>query len=343
MTSLAATSPAHSSDRRATLAGLSYGLGAGALWGLVFLAPELAGEFNPLQLTIGRYLCYGVIAAALVAPRWRALAPRLSRRQALDLIWLSLAGNTLYYVMLSGAVQAGGIAMTSLVVGFLPVAVTVIGGHDAGAVPLRRLLPSLMLCAAGAVCIGWEALAGPRVGASGDRVVGLLCAIGALASWTAYAVGNTRCLRRLEHVSAHDWNLLTGVVTGVQAIALIPFALALETTHHDIDEWARFAAVSAGVAVLASIVGNTLWNRMSRLLPLTLVGQMILFETLFALIHAFLWESRLPTLPEVAALAFVVMSVLSCLAAHRTPVAVDSSLRRLTEPLTSVFSGGEGR
>jgi drug/metabolite transporter (DMT)-like permease len=60
-----------------------------------------------------------------------------------------------------------------------------------------------------------------------------------------------------------------------------------------------------------------LWNRMSRLLPLTMVGQMILFETLFALLYGFLWERRLPTVLELAAFLLVVASVLSCLAAHR--------------------------
>lgn len=58
---------------------------------------------------------------------------------------------------------------------------------------------------------------------------------------------------------------------------------------------------------------------MSRLLPLTLVGQMILFETLFALIYGLLWECRMPTTLEAVALLFVVMSVTWCLAAHRQP------------------------
>ena len=55
--------------RSRTWAGIACGIGAGALWGLVFLAPELVREFTPLQMTIGRYLCYGLIAAVLVAPR----------------------------------------------------------------------------------------------------------------------------------------------------------------------------------------------------------------------------------------------------------------------------------
>ena len=306
-----------------TWTGVACGMGAGALWGLVFLAPELVHEFNPLQITIGRYLCYGLIAAALVTPRWRSLVAHIPRRQWWNLVWLAFAGNTLYYLLLASAVQTGGIAMTSLVIGFMPVAVTVVGSRDHGAVPLRKLMPSLLLCAAGAVCIGWQAIAGPSVGSSTRQMVGLVCAVGALASWTSYAIGNARSLVRLEHVSSHDWSLLTGIVTGAQSLLLIPFALALSHTNHETEAWARFAAVSVGVAVLASIAGNALWNRMSRLLPLTLVGQMILFETLFALLYGFLWESRLPTVLEVVALVFVVMSVLTCLAAHRKPVIVE--------------------
>lgn len=298
-----------------TLSGITCGIGAGALWGLVFLAPELARDYAPLELAIGRYLAYGAISAMLIGPRWSVLAAGLSRRDWLSLAWLALAGNTLYYILLSTAVQTGGIAMTSLVIGFLPVAVTIIGSRDHGAVPLHLLAPSLALCAAGALCIGWQAVAMP--GAGGAQLTGLLCAIGALASWTAFAVGNSRCLARLGQVSAHDWNLLTGIVTGAQSIALIPIAAALAPAGHDTAAWLRFVGLSIGVALFASILGNALWNRMSRLLPLTMVGQMILFETLFALIYGFIWEGRLPRFLEIAAFALVVTSVFSCISVHR--------------------------
>src|SRR3546814_3350309 len=71
-------------------------------------------------------------------------------------------------------------------------------------------------------------------------MIGLLCAVGALLSWTGFAVGNSRCLARLDHISAHDWNLLIGVVTGAQALALIPVSLLTEPIHHDADAWPRF-------------------------------------------------------------------------------------------------------
>jgi drug/metabolite transporter (DMT)-like permease len=111
------------------------------------------------------------------------------------------------------------------------------------------------------------------------------------------------------------------VTTGLQSLVLLPLAWWLEPAPHAVEAWWRFAAVSLAVAALASIVGNALWNRMSRLLPLTLVGQMILFETLFALLYGFAWAQRWPTGLEWAALVCVVAGVLMCLKAHRTPAA----------------------
>ncbi|QYM96329.1 DMT family transporter [Dickeya ananatis] len=314
-------------DSKKTVAGVACGMGAGALWGLVFLAPELVRAFSPLQIAIGRYAAYGVISLILLVPRWPSLVRRLTRREWVALGWLSMAGNTLYYILLSSAVQMAGIAITSLVIGFMPVVVTLIGSRDQGAVPLRRLLPSLLMCAAGALCIGWQALGASVSTARGSQVVGLLCALGALVSWSSFAVGNSRWLTRVAPVSGHDWNLLMGIVTGVQSMALMPVAIILNTSSHSNIDWAQFAGVSIGVAVLASIVGNLFWNQMSRLLPLTLVGQMILFETLFALIYGFLWEQRLPTYLEAAAFTLVVCSVISCISVHRKPTHRDNEDR----------------
>nr|WP_260929758.1 DMT family transporter [Novosphingobium sp. 9] len=297
--------------------GIACGMGAGALWGLVFLAPELVRAFTPLQLAIGRYLAYGLLAAALLSPRWGRLLRVLDRSEWRALVWLALTGNTIYYVLLSSAIQLGGIAMTSLVIGFLPVAVTIIGSRDQGAVPLRKLAPSLVLCMGGALCIGWQALSAPASGSTATQITGLACAIGALVSWTTYAVCNSRCLARLEHVSAHDWSLLTGIMTGAQALLLIPVTVLFEPLRHSGTAWLQFTGVSLAVAIFASIVGNGLWNRMSRLLPLTMVGQMILFETLFALLYGFAWEHRLPTLLEAGAFALVVLSVTSCISTHQ--------------------------
>lgn len=307
------------------MAGVAFGAGAGALWGLVFLAPALVADFGALQLTAGRYIAYGLLAAILVAPRWRRLAGLLTRQDWATLAVLAVLGNVLYYVLLAKAVQLGGIAMTSLVIGFLPVAVAVAGRRDHDAAPFAQLVPSLMLSVAGGVVVAAETLGRAPAGGLAIQAAGLACAVGALASWTAFAVGNARTLARLDKISAHDWSLLLGVVTGLQGAALVPLALAFEPTDHAAGAWVRFAAVCIAIGLLASVVGNAFWNRMSRLLPLTMVGQMILFETLFALLYGFLWEQRSPTPLEWLAMALVLSSVLSGAWAHRRP-------RRSTAP-----------
>ncbi len=303
--------------------GAAAGLASGALWGLVFLAPKMAPEASPLLLSAGRYLAYGLSAAVLVAPMWRGLAARLDAMAWRALIWLSLAGNLVYFVFLVVAIHYAGVAASALIVGMVPVVVALWGLKDADAPPLRRVGPPIALAALAVGLIGWEAM---RRGGGGETTdgagiwIGLACAFAALICWTAYAVGNSRWMGRLTDVTPHQWSLLTGVVTGVLALALAVPALWLAGPM-DGEAWGRLAAVSAGVAVFASVIGNAFWNQASRLLPLSLLGQMIVSETLFAMVYGYAWERRGPTTVEVAAMAMMIVSVVWCVRAHR-PAAV---------------------
>jgi drug/metabolite transporter (DMT)-like permease len=303
--------------------GVSNGLAAGALWGLVFLAPQVLSDFSPVQLAAARYLSYGVIAALLLAPRWRMVLPQLGRAEWGALVWLSMLGNILYYVLLASAVQWAGGASTSLIIGLLPLVVTVVGARDAGAIRFRALAPPLLLSLCGVVLVGVESLLAEAGRQASDasiwlRVAGLLCAGGALISWSAYSIGNSRWLVRRPQISSHDWSLLTGIATGALALLLVIPAFWQGVAHTG-GAWLRFWSVNVGVAVLASVVGNAAWNRASRLLPLTLMGQMIVFETMFALLYGFLWEQRLPSKLEVLAILCLLTGVLWCASLHRRP------------------------
>jgi drug/metabolite transporter (DMT)-like permease len=303
-----------------TSLGITAGVLAGALWGLVFLAPELTRGFTPIQLSAGRYIAYGIVAAILIARSWRRLVICLTWKEWRGLIWLSLTGNIIYYIFLAKAVQVGGVAMASIVIGLLPVVVTLVASRDTDAVPLRQLIPSLVLSTAGLVCISWQTLSVQ----GHSSLTGLLCAIGALVSWTAYAVGNSRWLARLQSVTSHEWSLLTGLVTGVEALLLAVPAFCMSTPAHDSTDWMHFTAVVTGVAIFCSIIGNGFWNYASRALPLTLMGQMIVFETVFAAVYGFLWEKRWPTIAESAAMGLLIAGVVSCASVHRPKKKVDA-------------------
>ncbi|MFZ4164262.1 DMT family transporter [Brevundimonas sp. NPDC058933] len=299
--------------------GVASGCAAGAMWGLVFLAPKIAPEASPLMLTAGRYLAYGLIAALLIAPRWRRVTAALDWKAWRALAWLSLAGNIIYFVFLVVSVHFAGVGASALIVGMVPVVVALWGMKDKDAPPLSRVAPPIAVAALAVGLIGWESMSqGGGVGHDGAQILmGLGCALAALLSWSAFAVGNSRWMGRLPDVSPHDWSLLTGVVTGGFALLLaVPAVLTMGVWPS--EAWVRLIGVSLAVAVFASIIGNAFWNQASRLLPLTMLGQMIVSETLFAFLYGFLWEGRGPTVIEIVAMSLMVVSVVWCVRAHRS-------------------------
>lgn len=305
--------------RERLVAGLGNGVAAGALWGLVFLTPQLLADFTPLQQAAARYLAYGLIAAPLLAPRWKAATGHLDAAAWRGLAWLSLLGNLLYFVLLAAAVLWAGGAATALIVGLVPVAVTVATAGGGDGPRLRALAGPCALCVAGVALVAFDALHAGRGGAAtaGTRALGLACAVGALAAWSAYSIANARWLQRHPGISGRDWSLLTGVATGALAPLLVApaFAMGGPDTHGPGD-WLRFWGMAAGLALFASVIGNAFWNRASRLLPLSLMGQMIVFETIFALVYGFLWEQRLPGPLEWLAMGCLLGGVLWCASLH---------------------------
>ena len=299
--------------------GLLCGLIAGAFWGGVFLAPKLLDAFTPLQVTAGRYIAYGLASIVLLAPVWRSVMGRMEGRDWRDLFLLSLLGNLIYYVGLAISVQTSGVALASLVIGLLPVTVTLLGAKPGEGVPLRKLIAPLALVVAGGVCINVAVFTQNQGVGLGKQLIGLLGALLALAVWTVYAVWNARRLATTPKFTSHEWSLLTGVATGLLSLVLVP-AFFLGGKAHVPAAWGWFWMVSFAVAIGASVIGNGLWNAASRYLPLSLSGQMIVFETLFALLYGFLHEGRWPHGLETAAIVLMLAGVVWSVRLHRPKV-----------------------
>jgi drug/metabolite transporter (DMT)-like permease len=318
--------PGNVDEESAMRRGVTYGVMAGALWGMVFLIPRLLPDFAPLLLGASRCMMYGVVSLAAAAPIARRLAAKLTRADLVALAKLAFVGNLVYYVFLTAAVHRVGIGPTSLIVGVLPVTVTLAGRRDAGSVPLARLVWPLALVVAGIVCINVDVFsADPAIATGGadiwNKLVGVLCALGALASWTWFAVENTRSLRRLAHFDSNEWSVLLGLATGVLGAALwLPAALlpesALGQASASATRWHVFWLLNLALAVGASWLGTGLWNAAAKRLPLTLSGQMIVFETLFALIYGFAYDERLPRPLEAAAIALLLAGVMWSVRRH---------------------------
>ena len=67
---------------------------------------------------------------------------------------------------------------------------------------------------------------------------------------------------------------------------------------------------------------NGLWNAATRRLPMSLGGQLIVFETLFACAYAYLNEQRLPGPVEALAIVLLTVGVLWAIGLHRAMAAL---------------------
>lgn len=251
-------------------------------------------------------------------PRLRSLFARLERSDYGALVRHALAGNIVYYILLALGVTLAGVAPTSLIIGVLPIAVTLLGRKDHGAVSLRALALPLAVVAAGIACINIDIYLAARAQAgSASRVAaGVVCAGGALLCWSWYTVDNARYLKRNPHFSSAEWSALYGIASGALALVLGLGVLAVRHAHilgaagsASGRDWTAFWVTNALLALGASVIGNHLWNIASRRVPVTLSGQLILFETLFALLYGFILADRLPRFLELAAMVLLVIGV----------------------------------
>lgn len=292
------------------LTGIIAGLAAGALWGLVFVAPRMVSGFSGLDLTAGRFLVYGIVATGVLAFSWRR-ARKPTWAQAWAALWLSVLGFTGYYWVLVLAIRDSGTEMPALIVGTIPLWVMLLGKPHS--LRWRTLLPGLALTAAGLALMAQV----PTVAHSTHYARGLVLSVLAMACWTAFALLNAAWLRRHPDVSATDWANWLGVATGLGGLGL---ALGLGTPLPQLvaqPGWPLFAVVALAIGFGSSWLATILWNMASQRLPASLCGQLIVSETLFALFYSFIWDGNWPTAAQLTATLLFTAGILASIKAHK--------------------------
>jgi drug/metabolite transporter (DMT)-like permease len=299
------------------LTGILAGLAAGALWGLVFVAPRMVemgpGGYSSIDLTAGRFAVYGVLAALvmLVGMRSRRL-PTL--RQAWAALVMSVLGFSGYYLLLVLAIRDAGTEVPSLVIGTIPIWVMLLGKPQG--LRWAALLPGLALTLAGlALMMGSTHEAGQ--GAATHFWRGMLFVSASLVCWTAFAILNSAWLKRHPEVNATDWANWLGVATGLGALLMwVAAGSDVNVLAGREDRW-MFVLLCVIAGVGSTWLATILWNMASQRLSASLCGQLIVSETIFALLYSFAWDGRWPTLVQLTACVLFTLGILASIRAHR--------------------------
>jgi drug/metabolite transporter (DMT)-like permease len=319
-------------ERTNLIVGAACALAAGLMWGLVFAGPLLLPDYPATLQSFGRYVAFGLIALPLALADRRAMS-RLTAADWLEAAKLGLIGNIVYYLFLASAIQRAGGPLPTMVIGTLPVVIALVSNRRDhrrdGRLPWSRLAPSLLLIAAGIVCVNqaeWPAFRDSGQGDLARYALGGLLAVGAVACWTWYPIRNADWLRAHEGRSPRAWATAQGVAT--LPLALVGYAACWgwSTVFGD-DGFAmplgprplRFLVLMVAIGLFASWLGTLCWNAASQRLPTSLVGQLIVFETLSALAYAFVVRGEVPTAGIWIGAALLVAGVAWALRAAPAP------------------------
>jgi drug/metabolite transporter (DMT)-like permease len=278
--------------------GISFALAACAAWGFVFVAPLLLPKHHTITLTLARYVAYGLFSLCLWFLVLTPTQRRIPRALWVRAFWLSLIGNVVYFGCLSIGLRHMGTARVAVMTGALPVIIAVVSNftetHER--IAWRTLAVPLLCISLGIVAVHAGETQFMPVGQT-DLAIGLLASLAAVLAWTWYPIQNTRCLRQYPEHSPLTHSVAQGLailpVTACLWLMIEALAPASWSMFYLEQHW-RFLLVTFVCGVIASGLGAWAWNEASSRLPSVLAGQLIVFETLFSLLYAFLIEARLP-------------------------------------------------
>ena len=294
--------------------GIAFALAAGLAWGLVFVTPVLLPDYSPAMLTFGRYLAFGMVALPL-AWRDRGTLSRLSRADWIEALKLAIVGNVLYYLALSWAIQLAGVPLPTMIIGTLPVVIAVCANLSRRDVAWKRLALPLLLIAAGIACVHgseWQRLGAGSLSTSGLGW-GMVLASAALVCWTWYPLRNAAWVQANPQVGSGTWATAQGLATLPMALLGMSAYMLMTGTWAGDAPWGprpwTYAGLMLAIGLLSSWLGTLCWNRASSLLPTSLVGQLIVFETLAAMAYGFMHRATWPQPWDWAGIAFLVAGV----------------------------------
>lgn len=286
-------------------AGVFYAAGGASLWGVSFIAPLMMPGVSAWDVSLGRYMVFGCLAALLM---WRGGGPSrgLTASQWGTAFLFAFMGYYGCYTVLVAAIGIAGVALPTLVMGLTPVSVALAANLKTRETPFRRM--AAPLCAIG---LGLAAVNLARHGhglSRADLGWGMAASLTALAMLTYYLVANIVFLKNNQDISPVRWANAVGCASLAFSVAGLAARLALVRA----TPW-EGTATSPGAYVCGSLVlgllvswlGGVLWNRATTLLPAGVSGQAIVFWPLSGILYACILQGAPPSPMEAAGMALV--------------------------------------
>ena len=289
--------------------GVVFALSACFIWGLIFIIPQFMESFSSIEIVFFRYLFYGGISLLILLKGIGSYPLSVWVRA----FFLSLLAG--YYLWVVLAIRYTSPEICALILGISPITIAFYGNWKQKEGSFKRLIiPSIL------ILIGLIMINAPKIevtDSSWEYVIGLICSLIALVSWSVYVVLNSRFLKNNPQIVSNDWATIQGAVTLAWVLVCGLVYVLFQGDQIDIqkflnwnEETRSFFIGCATLGFFCSWGGAVLWNKASVYLPVSLAGQLMIFETIFGVIFVYLLEQKVPSLMEFCGITVLLGTVI---------------------------------
>lgn len=297
--------------------GIIFALSACFIWGMIFIVPYVITEYDPFEVVLGRHFVYGLLSCCLLFSYRLQKSIRFPFRIWKRAFFCAFIINIFYFTSVVVGVRCCSPALTALLLGISPITICFYGNWCEKECSFQKLVIPCALIFLGLLLINAPPLLFQQIDHDhSTNLIGILASLTALFSWSWYVVANARFLKNNAEISPHAWSTLMGAATFIWVILLGSIYEGMLGTAN----WNKFFVVTPALwgylggslvlGVICSWLGAYLWNSASTLLPVSLAGQLMIFETLFGLFFFYLWELRIPPIMELFGLLLMILAIL---------------------------------
>lgn len=293
--------------------GILFILAACLCWAVVFVLPNFLIGFNPVEISLGRFFVFGLISFVILLARKRYLLAYSYRSVWIKAFWYGLLSTIFCYTFLVFSVRYANASIATLIYAMSPIAIPLCGNWKNREYPFRQFLIPGFLMGLGIILTNLNAFSFMGVSA-GYYALGVISGFFCLASWVGFAVGNFHFMKQNSHLSILDWTIMMGTATFFLVIlSIIGYGcLGLDFSKYSFinPHFRIFLMGSLILGLVSSWCATFFWNLGNKLIPVSLAGQLTIFEVIFGLILIYLAEQRLPFYLEFIGIVLMLGGVL---------------------------------
>lgn len=255
------------------------------IWALNFsIAKDALDTISPLAFNTLRFPLAALVVSAAMAKRGGVRLPEPADWGRL--IMLGLLGNLVYQLLFIYGLANTRAGTASVLLAGTPIVTALLTAAAGQERVSRQTWIGAAATVAGITMVVFGSA--PDLG-GGDRLLGNLLLLGATMTWSAYAVGSIRLIRRYGALSVTTWTLWCGTL----GIVLLGLPATLRLDAATLSGEVGFAVLYAGALSIG--VAYVLWSYGVRHLGPTRTATYSNVVPVLALLGAWVWLGERPT------------------------------------------------